>query len=443
MGLHWLPPAKESLDIGRRLELISGHIMSSEPTSYASNFRMKRPVRQPVTVPVVDEKLKLTHYGMQLRNLSGVARMLQWHHDRDVDYGIDSEVVPFFQRKSKSDRIIPARMSLRNSIVTARRRFRKVATRRPVSLAVYHDLWGIKFMADMDEAGRRIGVIHSDFPDLEAAFGEVKGLLDGVLCISQPLLEKAERIWPELKGGRMQLLPYPVELPKGFERPPRKTGKPFTFGYCGRIQLEKKRVDRIPEVLDRLAAEGQTFRMELLGDGYDAPELQRQLSIKHEASFHGQKKGEEFWRILAGWDAILFPGDAGGMPLSLLDAIAVGVIPVYPNLKDGGEAYVRRLDDRLLYPEGDMAAAAAQLVRVRNMGGQELVRLRKNCKEISAPHIGSNYFKVFSDFSKRINSMERISQAEFGRKPRNLVDWCPLGVMNKLRPLAVWKTRLG
>ena len=131
------------------------------------------------------------------------------------------------------------------------------------------------------------------------------------------------------------------------------------------------------------------------------------------------------------------------MPLSLLDAISVGVIPVYPRLKDGGEACVRRLDERLIYPEGDMAAAAAQLVRIRNMDGPELVRLRRTCQEITAPHIGSNYFKVFSEFSKRIHSMERISQDEFGRKPRNLIDWCPLGVIKKLRPLAVWKTRLG
>lgn len=256
----------------------------------------------------------------------------------------------------------------------------------------------------------------------------MKDLLDGVLCVSEPLLEKAERIWPELKNGRMGLLPYPVELPAGFERPPRKSGMPFTFGCCGRIQLERKRVDRIPEVLDR---------MEFLGDGYDAPELQRKLSIKHEVSFHGHKTGSEYWRILSGWDAILFPSESEGMPMALLDAMGVGVLPVYPNLHDGGEGHVRGIDERLIYPEGNMAAAAAQLLRVRNMGGGDLVRMREACQKIIAPHIGSNYFKVFSEFSKGIHQRDRISRSEFKKKPKNLIDWCSLGIVKRLRPLAV------
>lgn len=388
--------------------------------------------------------LELTHYTTRYRNQTGIERILKRHYATDADYSVDSQIVPLFLRKSADGRIVPARLSWRNSILTARRRVRKTPSRKPTAIAAYHDLWGITFMADLDESERRIGVLHTEFPDCASAFQHVRGLLDGVLCVSNPLQAKAEKAWPELKDeGRIVPLPYPVDLPKGFERPPREGSRPFTIGYNGRIQLEEQRVDRIPEILDRLAAQAQTFRMEFVGDGYDAPELERQLSIKHESAFHGDLSGPGYWKTIAGWDAIIFTSEVEGLPLTLLDAMSLGVIPIYPRLGDGGEDYVRQIDERLIYPEGDTHAAAAQLMRVRNMAGSDLVKLRQRSTELIKPHLGNNYFRVFSDFAARIHSLDRISRHSFGKKPKGLADWCPLGILNKLRPMAIWKTKLG
>ena len=388
--------------------------------------------------------LELTHYTTRYRNQTGVERILSRHRGSDADYNVDSQVVPLFLRKSKDERIVPARLSWRNSILTARRRVRKTPSRKPAEVAVYHDLWGITFMADLDAADRRIGVLHSDFPDCASAFRHVQGLLDGVLCVSNPLLQKAAAAWPDLKEeGRISSLPYPVDLPKGFERPPREGSRPFTIGYNGPIQLEDSRVDRVPDILDRMAAQAQSFRMEFIGEGYDAPEMERQLSIKHEAAFHGPLSGQPYWKTLAGWDAVIFTSETPGLPLTLLDAMSLGVIPIYPRLGDGAEDYVRRIDERLAYPEGDLVAASEQLMRVSKLGGADLVNLRKQCTDLVKPHLQNNYFRVFSEFATRIHNLKRISRSKFGKKPKGLADWCPLGILNKLRPMAIWKTKLG
>lgn len=119
--------------------------MSPESNDDSAQVRTEDAVLSSTGPQVGNSRFTVTHFGMQLRSLTGAARFLKSHHDRDLDYGIDSEIVPFFQRKSDMERVVPAKMSWPNSILAARRRFRKTPTRRPVSMAVYHDLWESSF----------------------------------------------------------------------------------------------------------------------------------------------------------------------------------------------------------------------------------------------------------------------------------------------------------
>lgn len=387
--------------------------------------------------------LTLTHFSKKFGGLGDADLLLRQHRSVDQDHGLESEFVPFFEKRSKDTSVIPAKFSWRHSILSARRRFRKVKTRRPMAASVYHDFWGLKFLADLDQAERRIGIMHHSIPDMESAYANLRGLLDGVLCVTHEMEDAAARIWPDLDESRIEFLPYPVDQPHGFQPPARDPDRPFTVGYCGRIQLEQKRVDRIPEILERTAAHGHSFRMEFIGEGYDAPELERQLMLKHEAQFHGNKTGAEYWQILSNLDAILYTSEFEGLPGTLLDAMSVGVIPVYPSIGGGGEEYVRRIDEQLVYPDGDTAAAADQLMRLRSLVGPGRLKLRNAATEAAAPHLGGNYFSIFSEFVKKIHGMERVSRDSFGKKPRALADWCPFAVMNRLNPMAVWNSPLG
>ena len=387
--------------------------------------------------------LTVTHFSKKFGSPADADLLLRRHRKVDADHGLDSEFVPFFEKRSQDTSVIPAKFSWRHSILSARRRFRKVKTRRPVTASVYHDFWGLKFLADLDQAERRIGIMHHTIDDMEAAYKNLSGLLDGVLCVTHEMEDTAARIWPGLAESRIGFLPYPVDQPKGFQIPTRDSDRPFTVGYCGRIQLEQKRVDRIPEILERTAANGHSFRMEFIGEGYDAPELERQLMLKHEARFHGNKQGAEYWQILSNWDAVVYTSEFEGLPGTLLDALSVGVIPVYPGIGGGGQEYARRVDPGLVYPDGDTSAAADQLMRLQSTVGPAKAALRNQAMELAAPHLGGNYFNIFSEFVRRIHGMERMSRDTFGRKPRALADWCPFAVMNRISPMAVWNSPLG
>ena len=363
-------------------------------------------------------RIRLTHLFTSFQELGGVSAVLQHHHANDFRWGIDSEFVIFSEKQTRPvERVHFLGFDAHSTIRLARDRLRQAVAQTHSDVAVYHTTWGMPYLSDLDRSNRRILVQHGHVPGLAATLQFRGDWLDGIVCIGEPLLQTVRECLPKLEANRITVLPCPLNPPGSLpcRRPFDK--RPLILGFCGRISVEQKRVDRFPRLCACLDQMGLSYRLEFLGEGPARASLERKLVDRSKFQFHGRKSGDEFWRVLGNWDVILFLSDYEGVPLALLEALSVGVIPFYPRIGSGGDAYVAGVRKDLLFEPEDYAHVADTLKKLSLLPESDLERLRSNGREVTAVHLGDNYMKSFSAFVRQIVALPKVSQSTFPRRP--------------------------
>ena len=396
----------------------------------------------------------VTHLFTFFESLGGVQSILQHHRDHDRSWGLDSRFVNVFERASREPaRLIALKQTGLGSIRSTRRAFQRLAQPCRDSQFLYHNLWGLPILADLDGSARRIGVLHSDWPTLDNELETASGLLDGLLCVSRSLVAKAQAAFPRFGSDRIQFLPYPVNAPTSVMQKVSEKSEPplkeagVTIGFCGRLQRTQKRIDRLRGVMEGLRAAGVRCRLEILGAGPEEPWLRRDLSGFDNVVWHGLRRGEEYWQILASWDVILFVSDYEGLPIAMLEALSLGVLPIYPRIGSGGDDYVGSVAAELLYtpsPAGTQEAAIRTVIQLVQSRPEHRQALRQLARKASAPHSMANYFGVVSRFCQTVAALPRVSSEKFHPRTFRWADHLPYAVLERVcrseffvRPIAM------
>jgi glycosyltransferase involved in cell wall biosynthesis len=379
--------------------------------------------------------LRMAHLFGWFTSLGGVQSLLKYHFTADVGSGFDSSTVIFFDKGSaSSERLFSLGFQPFTTMGQIQARIESAFARIQPEVVIYHLPWALNFLSRLDNAARRILIIHTEWPDLESILRGCKGAVDGVLCVSDTALRTAHRSLPDFGPERIRFLPYPVFPPDVPEMAPPPVGRPLLLGYCGRLAREQKRIDRLPILVEAMQKAGLHFRFEIMGDGPDEAWLRRQLQGRDNVCFHGRQDGQNYWRLLSRWDFIVFTSDYEGTPISLLEAASVGVIPIYPRSDNGGAAYTRKIADDLLYEPDDLADAAQKVTSITRARDSEWNRLRQRCRASVAGHTGQEYMHAFSDFVRYLYSQPRISRtaAGYNNPLLHLVPLCALPYLNPL-----------
>ena len=365
--------------------------------------------------------------------------MLLEHHAGDLAHGLESSFLAYFEpRGPRAPRVAGLGLTGWSSVRKARARFAG-APPSPARCLAYHNCWGLPLFADLDHSDRRVGILHTDFPGLPDCLQRLRGLLDGLLCVSQPLLDLARRGLPELAGERLGWLPYPVADGERRAGQSSLLGRPLVLGFAGRLASQQKRMDRFPELVRRLRETGVAFRLEFLGDGPQERWLRRQFAGDAGVRFHGRQSGESYRAVLRQWDVVAYVSDYEGLPITLLEALACGVIPLYPRIGSGGDAYVAQVRPDLLYPAGDLGAAAAAIWDLAAMNPADLAALRRRCLEAARPHTADCYLGTFGEFTRRLTTLPRISLPAFPPRQGYASDWVPMSLLRLFWPIRLWQ----
>jgi glycosyltransferase involved in cell wall biosynthesis len=340
---------------------------------------------------------KQIHFFATFHTLGGVENMLAHHHRLDRNHGLDSVVVSAFKKGSTGGKG-PLCLGLTglSTLRDLRREFAALIEKHRPETLIYHNLWGCHSLCDLDHAKRRIGFIHTDSAPMRATLAREMDSLDGVIAVSPAIAEFAASVWKHGDASRIRQIDYPVAPPDGLPplRPALHT--PFLLGYCGRLLIEQKRVDRLPAAWRQLRACLPDARLEILGEGVERKKLEVLWQSEKDIRFNGRQSGGDYWRILANWDAILFTSDYEGTPISLLEAMSVGVLPVYPETGSGGDDYVKKLSPSLLYRHGDPDSLPAVFRWLGSRSGEEIAALRQRARELVAAHSLENYFRQYT-----------------------------------------------
>ena len=149
-------------------------------------------------------------------------------------------------------------------------------------------------------------------------------------------------------------------------RPPER----LTLLYVGRLEAEQKRVQDLPALAAELTRRGVAFRLLIAGDGSQEQSLRQALHGAENVEFLGVLDEAKLCKIvLPRADALLVLSDWETGPIVAWEAMAAGVPVVCSRyIGSGAERALVDGENCLMFPVGDMRAAAAAIGRLPDPG---------------------------------------------------------------------------
>ena len=182
----------------------------------------------------------------------------------------------------------------------------------------------------------RIGMVQSDDPVVYEMVARYAGYMDGIAGVSTAIVRKLEAM-EVFRPVSRYYLPYGVAMPAQISQR-AQPGEPLRILYLGRVAHEQKRVDLFPRIMDALRAAGIPFQWTIAGDGPDRATLESQMQPGTEDQrvvFKGAIPYGEVSRMVDLHDIFILTSDYEGLPLSLLEAMGHGLVPVVSDLSSG------------------------------------------------------------------------------------------------------------
>ena len=233
----------------------------------------------------------------------------------------------------------------------------------------------------------------------------------------QQLFRRGDLMLPisNLWAGRLQKMGCPrekiavsrmgVDMTRFSPRPVKAPGTPLEIISVARL-TEKKGLHVAIESCRQLKEQGVAFRYRILGIGPWERRLRtliEQYQLEDVVEMPGFKPSHEVKAMLDDADVFLLPsvtgadGDMEGIPVALMEAMAVG-IPVVSTLHSGIPELVEADKSGWLVPENDARALAQRLAAFSQLDTNELAPVIKRARE-----------KVEHDFNQQVINRELAS----------------------------------
>jgi colanic acid/amylovoran biosynthesis glycosyltransferase len=212
-----------------------------------------------------------------------------------------------------------------------------------------------------------VGILHSDDAFYQALLkeflnGPASRRVSAMVAVSRRLEDLARE--SSAKDVIIKRIPYGVQIPS--HRVQRVSGK-LRLAYVGRLSEEQKRIGDVVRALTRATSELDGVDATIYGDGPDRPLVESQLVEAGNArvSFGGVVNSEDIQMRMLQADAIVLLSDYEGLPISLLEAMACGCVPVCSDMSSGIPELVRNGETGLIV-ENRSDAFVSAIARLRD-----------------------------------------------------------------------------
>jgi glycosyltransferase involved in cell wall biosynthesis len=226
----------------------------------------------------------------------------------------------------------------------------------------------------------RVGMVQSHDPGVYAMVRSYAAHLDLMAGVSKVVKETLEAM-PEFAHMPVHYLPYGVPMPEKTAASSSDSGAPLRILYLGRLDQEQKRVRLFPQILEQLKSSGIPFHWTIAGEGPERSFLQSALqspSPKQTVSFPGTILYGDVPKLLAAHDVFLLASDYEGLPLSLLEAMGYGLVPVVSDLASGIREVVDETSGKRIAPN-NLPAYAETIIWLHEHRA-EMNRLSQNAR---------------------------------------------------------------
>jgi len=306
---------------------------------------------------------------------------------------------------------------------------RRWARQRPAAVAeavLYYNCWGVEGLAAADGAARRVAYLHNLFPDMPRFVRHYAPWFDGFLCVSPAMQAAVQALLTAEVRSRCHAVTLPVDA-RFYTGTGTESVRAPILGWCGRIARAQKRVDRFPALLAALDRTGRDYRIEIVGDGPDHAWLAEALRGHPRVTLHSWENPEQLAARMRRWRYAVTLSDYEGQSLALLEAMAAGCLPLYPDFHGGAEL-PPALADACLYRRGDMDDLAAHWRRLEQAGAGMRAEMQRALRAQAEKHRPENYL-----------ASVRAALADLAAQPARVVappaagaaEWLPVWCYNR------------
>ncbi len=237
--------------------------------------------------------------------------------------------------------------------------------------------------------------------------------VSSAVCVSKALTEE----WAASVAGRFPVRCIPCGVPMS-QRFAERDGRTFRIVYVGRLAQEHKRVIDVAHALRNAVEAMPDVEADIIGDGPERPVVERIIAetfARARLRCLGYLPVETVRRMVADYHAVVLLSDSEGLPVTLLEAMTCGVVPICTDIRGGIRELVRDCVTGLIVKDrGPDVLRAIKLLK-DDVGLWK--RLSASVREIVLPYSGS---RCADEWEKLIIHLNEKSETVFLTKP-----WVP------------------
>ena len=251
-----------------------------------------------------------------------------------------------------------------------------------------------------------VNVVHSDRDAAYPILEELIGCRVPQLCVSRAIADKLSVRISESERSLVHAVLLGIDIPKQVEAVPLHMGDVLRLAYVGRLSCYQKSILEVIPFLKALRLQGVDFHMDIVGDGPDRETLCDQLTccgLNDYVTLYGAVSHEAALNVLAQTQIFLMFSTFEGLPLTLLEAMARGAVPVVTDLDSGISEVVHDRVNGRVFPVGQ-PDVAAKIVEELSNNVKVFEALRLKAVETSLNYSFSKQIEWFAEFFRKQES---------------------------------------
>lgn len=175
-----------------------------------------------------------------------------------------------------------------------------------------------------------VSVIHSDFSRIYEQNAFLDGFIDSYICVSHEICDAMKEKYG-IDEKKLHYKPTSTEYDKEYQRKVSGAHRPLAVAYAARIEKAQKRADLLIPLIRLFEKSGMDYRLNIAGNGTYYKKLEsflKEQDVSERVKLYGALPYDAMRNFWKENDVFINLSDIEGMPVSLLEAMSWGCVPV-------------------------------------------------------------------------------------------------------------------
>ncbi len=261
--------------------------------------------------------------------------------------------------------------------------------------------------------------------------------IDWFVVLTERMRENLCAMLPHRRDSIITL-PYGVVIPQEPRLP--ESGQPLRALYVGRIEHDKGVLD-FPRIDGILSDMGCRVAWTIQGTGSVESELRNNWRSAHPITWLGAGSNADVLARYRDHDILVLPSRSEGLPVTLLEAGAAGVVPVASDLRSGIPEIIEHGVTGLRAPVGDVAAFANAIAMLDADRGMLETMSANVARHVSTRFSATDRARAYQQLFARSHARKKQPRAAASLFYGSRLDqrWLPNVVVKWIRRFAAMK----